>query len=98
MSLSKKKSRPIQIGDQKFRWVFFENSGWNDLTIQSAAGSGPKLIVQLPWGDEQNPNDPPVTPLMVSTIIEAALKRGWEPQGRSKTLRLRWSENALHSV
>ena len=81
MSLSRKNSRNIQVDGKSYCWMFFENSGWNDLTVQSASGGGRKLSVQIPWENDGSANMPykSVTPSMVSRAIRFALESGWNP-------------------
>lgn len=98
MALSKKKLRPITVNDQGYRWQFFENSGWNDVTIQSSDGVGPKLVVQFPWEHEGTPHIsllPPVTPSIVRSLIEQACEMGWQPQGPGKVMNVRYSRGEL---
>jgi len=47
MALAKKSSRPISHNGKQYRFVIFGNSGWNDLTVQSAQGFGQKLSVMF---------------------------------------------------
>jgi hypothetical protein len=98
MALSKKKSRPISVGQYQYRWQFFENSGWNDITIQIAEGPGTKLVVQFPWEHKGTPYIsllPPVTPSIVRNLIEAAQEIGWQPDMPGKTWHLRWDNKSL---
>ena len=93
MAISKTKSRPITVEDNEYRWAFFENSGWNDLTVQLAIGEGKKLIVQIKW--ESNNVDPlpylPVTPSFVAKAIKFGLENGWQPDTEGKPFRCRFS-------
>lgn len=83
---------------QAYRWLFFENDGWNDVTIQCASGTGPKLVVQFPWHHEGHPDSLPVTPSVVEAIIKEAGTRGWEPEGSGTTIRMKWEEETLSPV
>lgn len=101
MALSNKKSRPITVDGCIYRWQFFENSGWNDVTIQRAEGSGQKLIVQLPWDHTGTPHIsllPPVTPSHVKEMIQRAGALGWSPATPEKPLRLQWRDGDLKLV
>ena len=98
MALSRKKSRPITVEGDDYRWRFFENSGWNDVTVQIADGYGPKLVVQFPWehqGTLDIPLYPPVTPTAVSLVIKQALLLGWEPRSSGQTWQMRWTGKDL---
>lgn len=81
MALNKKNSRPIAVDGQDFRWSFFENSGWNDLTVQSANGAGGKLVAQFGWEAQDDSKLPylPMTPALVAEAIIFGLGNGWNP-------------------
>lgn len=81
MALNKKKSRKITVDDLGFRWVFFENSGWNDLTVQSDTGTGRKLVVRFPWEPKANSKlaYEPMTPAMVADAVRFGIVNGWFP-------------------
>lgn len=81
MALSKKNSRTISVDGYVFRWIVFQNSGWNDLTIQSDEGTGRKLIVQFTWETKDGSSLPnqPITPAVVAEAIQFASKNGWDP-------------------
>lgn len=80
MAISKKNSRTISVDGSEFRWVVFQNSGWNDLTVQSDSGKGKKLIVQFAWETKNGaalPNQA-ITPAVVAEAILFARKNGWD--------------------
>lgn len=81
MTLGKKNSRTISVDGCVFRWTVFQNSGWNDLTIQSDEGTGRKLIVQFTWEVKDGSSLPnqPITPAVVAEAIHFALKNDWDP-------------------
>ena len=81
MALNKKNSRPIAVDGHDFRWSFFENSGWNDLTVQSANGTGMKLVAQFGWEAPDGSGLPyqPITPALVAQAIRFGLGNGWNP-------------------
>ena len=85
MALSTKNSRPISVLGVDYRWAVFFNSGWIDLTIQAACGSGQKLITQFGI-------DVVITPHVVAEVIKSALAEGWKPNQREKPLHGRYSE------
>lgn len=97
MAFSKKNSRPINVEGQSFRWVFFENSGWNDLTVQSASGSGQKLSVRFPWVNIPGSPLPyaAMTPSIVSEAISFALENGWDPEQSGGTFNCRFKQGAF---
>ncbi len=99
MAFSKKNSRPIDVKGQSFRWVFFENSGWNDLTVQSASGSGQKLSVRFPWVKTAGSPLPyaAMTPSIVSEAISFALENGWDPEQSGGTFNCRFEQGAFRN-
>lgn len=101
MALSKKKSRPIVVDGQGYRWQFFENWGWNDVTIQCAEGTGPKLVIQFPWDHSPPPYIsflPPVTPSKVSELIQNAIGQGWRPLSSDKTMNMKYVDGQLEHL
>ena len=101
MAISKRNSRPITVEGKPYRWVFKENSGWNDITVQHADGQGQKLIVQAPWTQSGSPSvslGPPKTPADVSDMIQKAIKMGWTPEVSGAPLRLKLVGTALQPV
>jgi len=101
MALSKKKSRPISVDGKDYRWVFFENSGWNDITIQSASGRGQKLVIQQNWSHKGTPYinlEAPITPSIVRQMIESALQHSWTPEKSGPELRLKWDGSGVQPI
>lgn len=100
MAFNKKNSRPIEVEGQTFRWVFFENSGWNDLTVQSANGSGQKLSVRFAWDKNEGSPLPysAVTPSFVAEAIKFALMNGWNPTGSGKPFQCRFMNGKLLNI
>lgn len=78
--------------------AIFQNSGWNDVTIQSADGVGAKLVVQFTWNESITPYLLPITPSVISQVIEQALAQGWQPDGEKERWHMRWCENRLVSI
>jgi hypothetical protein len=74
MALNGKKSRPITVGDQKYRWKITVDSGYSCVIAQVAEGAGPKLIV---FGQV----DLMLTPALVHNLIQQAIRSGWIPTG-----------------
>lgn len=101
MALSNKKSRPISVSDQSFRWQFFEGNHQrrrNDVTIQHSSGVGAKLVVTFPWSHTGTPHislEPPVTPATIRAIIESAMESGWHPDECGQTQKMVWKDNKL---
>lgn len=100
MALSKKKSRPITVDDIDYRWIFFENSGWNDLTIQAASGKGGKLAIQINW--EKKHSDPlpymSITPSFVEQSIKYAHANGWQPEVNGKPFKCKFRDGSFSKV
>lgn len=105
MSINKKNSRQIIVAGVKYRWVFSENSGWNDVTIQAASGKGSKLVAQFPWNkinseyvidisQEDQIVPPPydiITPSTVEKLIEFGLGNGWDTNSGKKPFKCRYN-------
>lgn len=100
MALNKKKSRLITVQGLEYRWIFFENSGWNDLTIQPASGIGSKLIIQISW--DQNNSEPlpykPVKPSFVAEAIKYGLKNGWGQNIEGKPCRAKYAHGSFSTI
>ena len=89
MTLSKRNSRPINVGGYQLRWAFSApyDSVTDDhrmnLTIQSESGVGSKIIAtgRCPTGDGYllEPTEI-VTPQIVSRVIIDAIASGWTPE------------------
>ncbi|MGI9379152.1 MAG: hypothetical protein ACR2OW_05820 [Methyloligellaceae bacterium] len=97
MAISKSKSRPITVEGIDYRWALFENSGWNDLTVQSASGNGKKLTVQIEWNPDNVSPLPynPVKPSFVEMAIKFGLENGWNPNIEGKPFECRFTESAF---
>ncbi|MGJ8531360.1 MAG: hypothetical protein ACSHYC_04200 [Alphaproteobacteria bacterium] len=100
MAFNKKNSRSIEVEDQTFRWVFFENSGWNDLTVQSANGSGQKLTVRVAWDRTEGSPLPytAITPSIVAEAIKFALTNGWNPNANGEPFKCRFENGKLLNI
>jgi len=101
MTLSKKKSRLISVDHVQYRRQFFENIGWNDISIQIAERVGTKLVIQCPWEHNGAPYIsllPPITPNIVRHWIESALELGWQPAALGKTWQQRCDNGCLIPV
>lgn len=92
MALSKKKSRPITVDGQDFRWQFYEDSGFSSVTVQFASGSGQKLVVQIPGPAHIHD---PVTPAIVEHLIVSSMKLGWRPMQNGQTFNTVWEGSSL---
>ena len=87
MALNKRKSRPINVKGIDYRWQFFEDSGFNSISIQSVQGNGQKLVVFQSWSHAGTPyisTEDPVTPRDIRFMIEFGLANGWEPNKGGK--------------
>lgn len=99
MAISKKNSRIIEVDGCDFRWTVFQNSGWNDLTVQSDDGTGRKLIAQFAWEVRDGSSLPnhPITPAVVAEAIQFALQNGWNPKTNGAPFGCRY-ENGTFTV
>lgn len=95
MSLSKKKSRTIVVGNSTFRWVVSPDSGYGVFVAEKENFKGRKIEVYfdtdvdsywLEFPDVENLNLRVITPKDAASIISQALKLGWNPEERGKPL------------
>ena len=91
MSLPKKGSRKLIIGNQTYLWnirrkptymqdIF--NCSWT-MAVQLAGVEGTVLLVKFNLSRPDNiisPHQTGITPALVSQIINQALQAGWQPQ------------------
>lgn len=89
MALNRAKSRPINIDGENYRWSFFQNSGYDDVTVQHASGKGRKLAVQIV--------EPvlSVTPALVAQSIQFALASGWRADARGPPFNVRYEDRTF---
>lgn len=88
MAMSKAGSRPISVRGTEYRWAFFQDSGFDAVTVQSADGRGRKLAVQMaPL--------PSVTPAFVAQCIEFALSAGWNADELGSPFNIRYENQTL---
>lgn len=90
MAMSKAGSRPIHAGGADYRWSFFQNSGYDDVTVQSASGTGQKLAVQIMAPGLS------VTPDLVTQSIAFALTSGWTPGEPGPPFNIRYQDHRFH--
>lgn len=95
MSLPKKKSRPITVNNENFRYIISTgkyDEDWNfdlNVTVQIAHGEGSilkveGLVTRDFWLDAPNEvtskfDYPVLTPKDISIIISNSIKQGWNP-------------------
>jgi len=106
MALPKKSSRKIVVDGTSYRWAFFENSGWNDITIQSESGNGSKLHAHVNW-DEYDPEQQGISgwysvvlPKFIAKTIQLAIVKGWKPEvsGTQFSLRLESPKSSVVKI
>lgn len=85
MAMSKAGSRPIIVGGAEYRWSFFQDSGYDAVTVQNVSGSGRKLAVQIFAL-------PSVTPAFVAQSIEFALVSGWQADESGPPFTIRYED------
>ena len=96
MSLPKKGSRIIKVGNIDYRWMASGNDGWIDLYIESEAANGQPLKVKFEYYHKEVKKIDGValkqqfivTPDIVRQTIELGMKEGWEPNKAVKPLDL----------
>ena len=93
MALSKKKSRLITIGDDRYRWLVSSNSGYNVFVAEMEGVKGCKIEVYFEryknkFGSPPLLKDPSnlviIKPGDAASIISQALKLGWAPTIKGK--------------
>lgn len=93
MTLNKKRSRPIIVKGNNYRWAFTgEDGDGGGVIVQHECGKGSKLHVCFDWVGGEHPfayrevvgpghtrHWVEVKPSLVSNLIEQALAKGWSP-------------------
>ncbi len=100
--LSKKKSRPITVGNEKYRWAIAPDGQWVTLVVQDHQINGQKLeiVIQVHFS-QINPDTGEtialpmriVKPALVAELIEKALQFGWQPKAAHPPLELTLQSN-----
>lgn len=88
MSIPAKRSRPIAIDDQKFRWAVASDA--KSVVVESGENPG-CILVARPDGEliatstaiDELTRGEAITPKLVAEYIRIALERGWNPNERS---------------
>jgi len=94
MTIPKKGSRRIQVGENHYRWVANGNDNTINVTVQLEQGKGQKLVAYFNYRNLWTPKGDSsfarkfqgrsVTPKSIELIMEWALKNGWEPGAQGK--------------
>jgi len=95
MALPKKKSRPITVNNENFRYIISTekyNTDWTfnlNITVQIAEGQGNILKIEglvtrdfwldFPYDITEKKDYPLLTPKDISLIIKNSLNKGWNP-------------------
>jgi len=111
MALPKKKSRLINVNNEKYRYVISTgkyNENWEfdlNIIVQLATGEGCKLkvnglITRDYWLDFPNEitskkDYPVLTPKNISKIITNSLKSGWNPESKGKPYIINLDNNQI---
>lgn len=108
MTISKKGSRKIVIGQESYRWVIAPSArGTFTLTVQHYAVKGQLLRVDieseinefwLEFPNVETLNYKIVMPAEIAFIINEAIQQGWKPREKGKLIRFKLSENKLVSL
>ncbi|MEL6922796.1 MAG: hypothetical protein AAFO94_02030 [Bacteroidota bacterium] len=107
MSLSKRKSRIINVDNQAYRWSPSLDSGFVVLVVQHHSGHGSRLEIII--SDDKHiviengsysismgePNQLIITPALVALMIRSSLELGWQPEENGPPLQLTLSEAGL---
>lgn len=93
--LSKKRSRPIVVGNERYRWSVGKGSGYVVLAVQHDEANGQRLetVISTDVGEfwVEFPHVDGLTlkvikPSLVSRIILDALQMGWRPKEKRSPL------------
>ncbi|WP_138756546.1 hypothetical protein [Paenibacillus sinopodophylli] len=108
MTISKKGSRKIVVGQESFRWVITPSArGVIKLTVQHDEVKGQLLRVDIEsdinefWVEFPNVeslNNKIVVSAEIAFIISEAIIQGWKPRGKGPVLSFKHSENKLLSL
>jgi hypothetical protein len=107
MTLSKRKSRKIVVGDEAYRWSASQDSGYMVLVVQKSSGQGKRLEVII--SDDKNiviekgsysvevggGSKLVITPRLVEKVITDALSVGWDPNERGAPVALSLVDGSL---
>ena len=78
MTLPKKNSRTISIGDESYRWVANGNDHGIDIYVELKENPG-QLLYGIADYEYKDKKQLPVSPAHIRTIIELGFSLGWEP-------------------
>ncbi|XVQ83025.1 hypothetical protein ACQP2K_29850 [Microbispora siamensis] len=106
MSLVKKGSRRIAVGETLYRWTvrkrptYCQGNGWTPLTfaVQHYEQQGSVLVVSLPCVHPRSwllGRSTTVRPVLVASAIRTALASGWTPLQPGPAFRLSLKEEEL---
>lgn len=92
MALKKAGSRSITVDGATYRWAFADNGDVWNVSIQSATGSGQKLV--LSWPTYPRPTQS-ITPSLVARAIHQGLAADWAPSIDGPPLHAGFKDNVL---
>ncbi|MNC23483.1 hypothetical protein D3C81_146860 [compost metagenome] len=105
MTISKKGSRKVIVGQESYRWVITPSArGILSLTVQHDEFKGQLLRVSIDsdindyWVDfpaVESLNCKIVLPADIAIIISEAVKQGWKPKEKGSLLSFKLSANKL---
>lgn len=114
MALNRKNSRRIVVGEEAYRYKVSatspdENRNYRlNVTLQREAGGSRLevrgLVTRDFWLDISQPGEkrsedyPAVMPQHIQTIIELAIKAGWQPQTTGPSFVLKLNNEVLFSI
>lgn len=104
MSLSKKNSRTIRVGDTDFRWTISPKSNQIIFVAESNNTKGRKIEVKIDsdidkyWIEFPNVKDlnlKVIKPKDAENIITQALRTGWDPSDKGTPLKFEFKNETL---
>ena len=87
MTLPKKNSRIINVGEESYRWVANGNDHGIDIYVVLEDGTG-QLLYGIADYEFKDKKQLPVSPVHIKAIIELGLSLGWEPAAKKPRLKI----------
>ena len=87
MTLPKKNSRIINLGEGSFRWVANGNDHGIDIYVELSENPG-QLLYGIADYEYKDRKQLPVSSAHIKSLIELGLSMGWEPERNKPTLKI----------
>jgi len=99
--LSRKRSRPIQVDGENYRWNIAPNDKWVTIIIQDVSSNGQRLEIRvntdinrmwIEFPHIEDLNLKVIKPALVEKLIRMAIKFGWSPKRSGRPLKMIFTE------